>query len=78
MTKRKPLSENEIAVLKAIEPGYDVLLVIIPDVAKLGPWATGDALAELKKRGMVKFEGRGKLKTAHLTDIGELEYEVQA
>lgn len=68
------LEEHETKVLLAIEPDYDVMLLVIPERADVNEFAAGDALGSLKKKGLVAFEGRGKFKSAYLTDAGKEAY----
>lgn len=70
----KPLSELEQKVLRAIEPDYDVMVLIIPERAGVNEAAAGGALASLKKRGLIAWEGRGRFKAAYLTDAGKDAY----
>jgi hypothetical protein len=69
------LDEYEQKVLRAIEPEYDVMVLIIPPSrAGVNDFAAADALAGLKKKGLIKFEGRGKFKSCYLTPEGEAAY----
>lgn len=68
------LEEHETKVLLAIEPDYEVMLLVIPGAAGVNEWAAGDALGSLKKKGLVAFEGRGRFKSAYLTDAGKEAY----
>lgn len=68
------LSEHEAKVLKAIKPDYDVMVLVIPGRAGVNDFAAADALASLKKRGLIAWEGRGKFKAAYLTDAGKEAY----
>lgn len=70
-TTPKPLDEYETKVLRAIEPDYDYLVLVIPSQAGVNDFAAGAALAELKRRKLVAFEGRGKFKSVYLTDEGK-------
>lgn len=71
----KPLDEYEEKVLRAIEPDYDYLVLIIPSKAQVNDFAAAAALADLKKRKLVAFEGRGKFKSVYLTDEGKAARE---
>lgn len=68
------LDEYDLKVLKAIEPGYDVAIVRIPGDAGINDFAAGGSLAVLKKRGFIRFEGRGSTKSCYLTPEGEAAY----
>jgi hypothetical protein len=70
-TTTKPLDEYETKVLRAIEPEYEYLVLIVPGRAGVNDFAAGAALAELKKRKLVAFEGRGNMKSVYLTPEGE-------
>ena len=74
-TASKPLDEFETKVLRAIEPDYDYLVLIIPSNAGVNEFTAGAALADLKKRGYVAFEGRGRFKSVCLTDEGKAARE---
>lgn len=75
MAAQRELNEQERKVLHAIEPDYDYLVVVVPSKAGVNDFAAGAALAELKKRKLVAFEGRGRLKSVYLTDEGKTERE---
>jgi hypothetical protein len=75
MSPQKPLDEYETKVLRAIEPGFDFMIAVIPSHAGVNEFAAGAALAELKKRKLVAFEGRGRFKTVYLTDEGKVARE---
>lgn len=68
------LDEYETKVLKAIKPDYDVMVVIIPGAAGVNDFAASAALASLKKRGLIAFEGRGRFRSCYLTDAGKEAY----
>lgn len=70
-TKTQPLDAEETAVLRAIEPDYEYLVLIIPGKAGISDLGAGVALADLKKRGYIAFDGRGKFKSVYLTPEGE-------
>lgn len=70
----EPLDEYEVKVLRAIEPDYDVMILVIPGQAGVNDFAAANALGKLKKKGLIAFEGRGKFKSAHLTDEGKTAY----
>ena len=72
---KQPLDEFEEKVLRAIEPDYYYMVLIIPSKAAINDFAAGDALANLKKRKLVAFEGRGKFKSVYLTDEGKAARE---
>lgn len=74
-TASKPLDEYETKVLRAIEPEYDYLVVGIPGQAGVNDFAAAAALAELKKRKLVAFDGRGRFKSVYLTDEGKAARE---
>jgi hypothetical protein len=64
------LDEYEEKVLRALEPEYEYLILIIPGRAGVNSFAAGSALATLKKKKLVAFDGRGRFKSAYLTDDG--------
>lgn len=68
------LDEYEQKVIRAIEPDYDVMLLIIPSRAQVSDFAAAAAIASLKKRGLIKLEGRGNMKSCYLTDSGKEAY----
>lgn len=68
------LDDYEQAVLRVIEPGYDVMILVVPSYAKVNEFAAATALAGLKKKGLIAFEGRGRSKSAFLTDTGKEAY----
>lgn len=70
-TAAKPLDEYEQKVLRSIEPEFEYLVVVVPGRAGVNDFAAGAALAELKKRKLVAFEGRGRMKSVFLTPEGE-------
>jgi hypothetical protein len=74
----KPLDEYETKVLRAIDFDYEYLVLVIPGRAGVNDFAAGAALAELKKRKLVAFEGRGKFKSVYLTDAGKAAQEALA
>lgn len=65
------LALNEAKVLRAIEPGCAYLVVVIPGKADVDDLAADAALAELKKRKLVAFEGRDWLKKVYTTADGK-------
>lgn len=69
-----PLDEYEAKVLRVIEPDYDVTLLAIPMHAGVNDFAAASALASLKGRGLIGFEGRGRNKTCYLTAAGKEAY----
>lgn len=72
MTKQThELDEIETKVLRAIEPDYDVMILVIPGQAGVNDFAAAHALASLKKKELIAFEGRGRFKAAYLTDDGK-------
>lgn len=72
--KAAELDEIDRKVLHAIEPGYDVMIAVLPSAAQVNDFAVALALPKLKKAGWVAFEGRGRFKTCHLTPEGETAY----
>lgn len=73
MTAIIELNENEQKVLDAMKPEYDHLVLIIPGLAKINDWAAADALASLKKKNLIGFEGRGRFKSCYLKAEGEAQ-----
>lgn len=74
-TASKPLDEYQEKVLRSIEPEYEYLVLVVPGRAGVNDFAAGEALAELKKRKLVAFEGRGNMKSVYLTPEGEAAWK---
>lgn len=72
------LNDRESAVVLAIKPGFEMLVLTVPMHAHLGELAAADALATLRVKKLVKFEGRGTLKSVYLTEDGEAAYAALA
>jgi hypothetical protein len=72
---KRELDEYEVRVLRTIEPEYEYLVLVVPGRAGVNDFAAGAALAELKKRKLVAFEGRGNMKSVYLTPEGEAAWK---
>jgi hypothetical protein len=64
------LDEFERKVILAIKPDYDVLVLVIPSNAGINDFAAADALAKLKKKKLIAFDGRGRFRSCYLTPDG--------
>lgn len=64
------LDEYAVKVLLALEPEYDYLVLVVPGMAKINDVAAAMAISDLKKAGLVAFDGRGRFKSVYLTPDG--------